>query len=147
MDICKNIKGFLTPTLSLFLANNVTFFANMVKMCPKFYWKIDMPGFRTLLLLLLWGLSCTAFAQVYKSTDAEGNVVFSDTPVEGGEEVNIPETNVADPVEVPAYVPPAPEPQVVEQQPPPEVISDEDNRDGGRSRRGWRHRPRAGHHK
>ena len=111
-----------------------------------FLWKSNMPRFRTLLLPLLWGLSCAVFAQVYKSTDAEGNVVFSDTPAEGGEEVKIPEANVADPVEVPEYVPPAPEPQVVEQQPPVEVIVGEDKSDsGGSNRRRWRHR--KSHHR
>jgi hypothetical protein len=110
-----------------------------------FLWKANMPKFRTLLLPLLWSLSCVAFAQVYKSTDADGNVVFSDTPAEGSEEVKISEPNVADPVEVPEYVPPAPEPQVVEEQPPAEVISGEDSDSGGRSRRRWR--PRASHHR
>ena len=147
MDICIIIKGFLIPTWSSFWANNVTLLTNMVKMYAVSFWKVQMPGLRTLLLLLLWGLSSVAFAQVYKSTDAEGNVVFSDTETQGDEEVKIPETNVADPVEVPAYVPPpAPKPEAAVEQ-PPEVITGEDNRDGGRSRRGYRHRPRAGHHK
>ncbi len=102
-----------------------------------------MSRFLALLLPLLWGLSCVASAQVYKSTDAEGNVVFSDTPTQGGEEVKIPEANVADPVEVPEYVPPSPEPVVVVEQPPLEAISGEERKDSsGRPRRVRRPRPR-----
>ena len=106
-----------------------------------------MPGFRSLLLLLLWGLSCAALAQVYKSTDAEGNVVFSDTPTESGEEVKIPELNVADPVETPVSEPPppavetAPEPEVTREQPPLEGISGEMKRD----KSGKRRKPRVDH--
>ena len=93
-----------------------------------------MIKFRILLLPLLLGLSCTAFAQqVYKSTDAEGNVTFSDTPSTDSEAVQVEETNVADPVEVPANTAPepAPEPEVTQQeappQPTPEVNADDDD--------------------
>ena len=89
---------------------------------------------RTLLLLLLRGSSCAAFAQVYESTDAEGNKSFSDTPSAGSQEIIIPETNTGNAVKVPESKPepePAPEPKVVEQQaPPPEAV--EGDYDNGR---------------
>ena len=40
-----------------------------------------------------------AQTKVYESTDAEGNTVFSDTPSEGAQSMEIPPTNVATPVE------------------------------------------------
>jgi hypothetical protein len=82
-----------------------------------------MIKFRVLLFPMLLSLSCTAFAQqVYKSTDAEGNVTFSDTPSASSDEVQVEETNVADPVEVPANTTPAPapEPEVTQQEAPPQ---------------------------
>lgn len=91
-----------------------------------------MPKVSALLLPLLMGLSSTSYAQVYKSTDADGNVVYSDTPAAGGEEIQVPEANVADPVEAPAYVPPEPKPEViVEEKPQPEVIVTTDDDDDG----------------
>lgn len=85
--------------------------------------RIEFTIFRVLFLPLLLGLSCTAFAQqVYKSTDADGNVTYSDTPSTGDEAVQVEETNVADPVNVQkdeAFVP-APEPEAVKQQAPPQ---------------------------
>ena len=99
-----------------------------------------MPKVHALLLSLLMGFSCASYAQIYKSIDADGNVVFSDTPpVTGGEEIQVPEANVADPVEVPVNaspesVPesaPAPASEVTEEQPQPEVsTSDGDDDDG-----------------
>jgi hypothetical protein len=54
------------------------------------------------LLVLLLSLSQPAIGQqVYESTDAEGNVSFSDQPSEGAETVDIPTTNVGDSVKVP----------------------------------------------
>ena len=44
-------------------------------------------------------LSTIAHAEVYESKDAEGNAVFTDSPVPGAEEVDLPQTNVADHVE------------------------------------------------
>jgi hypothetical protein len=40
-----------------------------------------------------------AQTQVFESTDAEGNTVFSDAPSEGAKSMEIPETNIATPVE------------------------------------------------
>jgi hypothetical protein len=103
-----------------------------------------MIKFRILLLPLLLGLSCTAFAQqVYKSTDAEGNVTFSDTPSTGSEAEQIEKPNVADPVEVPANTTPtpAPEPEVTQQQAPPQPTvetHDDDYYDDLRRGRGAR---------
>jgi len=73
--------------------------------------------FRLVLFPVMLGLSCTALAQVYKSIDADGNVIFSDTPTTDSEEVEITAPNVGDPVEVPANVTaPKPEPKAVEAQ-------------------------------
>ena len=44
-------------------------------------------------------LSVIAQAEVYESKDAEGNAVFTDSPVPGAEEVDLPQTNIADRVE------------------------------------------------
>ena len=69
----------------------------------------------------LLGFSLAAHAQVYQSTDADGNVTFSDQPTPEGKEVVVPETNVGDSVDVP---PPAPalEPVV---EPKPEIKIEE----------------------
>ena len=80
---------------------------------------------RLLQLILFAGLpalamTLPAFAQVYRSTDAEGNVTFSDQPTSESEAVNVPPTNVGDSVEVP---PPAPEP-APELKPEPEIATE-----------------------
>jgi hypothetical protein len=109
--------------------------------------RVNVINFRVLLLPLLLGLSFTAFAQVYKSTDAEGNVTFSDTPATGSEAVQVEETNVADPTKVPENTTPtpAPEPKVSKQEAPPEgvISADDDNDDKYIRPRGAR---RAVHH-
>ncbi len=98
---------------------------------------------RSLLILLLLGSSYTAFAQVYQSTDEEGNASFSDTPSVGSTEIEIPETNVGDAVKVPEPDP-APAPKVVvEETAPPEAVEGNYNNDGGYRRR--RHHRRYGH--
>ena len=75
---------------------------------------------RILLPALLLGLCLPVMAQqVYRSTDAQGNVVFSDKPTQGSETVDINAPNIADSVKVPA---PQPE-QAVE--PKPEVAKKE----------------------
>ena len=104
--------------------------------------------FRTPLMLLLLGLSGNAIAQVYQSTDAEGNPSFSDTPSAGSEEIELPETNVGDSVKVPEpsaepEPEPVPKPEVVEQQaPPPEAVEGDNDNGGGYYRR--RHHRRHG---
>jgi len=87
------------------------------------YSRVNMINFRILLLPLLLGLSCTAFAhQVYKSTDAEGNVTYSDAPSTGSEAVQVEETNVGDAVKVPKnqFEDEAPAPKPTQQQAPPQ---------------------------
>jgi len=103
--------------------------------------------------LLYFGLSSltgVAFAQVYKSYDANGNVVFSDKPSQRSEEVEIGKPNVTDSFEMPPPSAPADtslesEPAAPEPEPEPETqpetqpIADEDsadtNNDGRISRR------------
>lgn len=51
-------------------------------------------------------LHSTASAQIYESRDAQGEPEFSDTPTQGAEVVDLPETNLAEP---PAAQPTAPE--------------------------------------
>ena len=110
---------------------------------------INMINFRPLLFPVMLGLSCTLQAQVYKSTDADGNVIFSDTPAADSEEVEIPEPNLADPVEVPEYVPP-PKPQPKAAQPinrenEEELVGESYEYDRNRDRHRWKEiRPRAG---
>lgn len=61
-----------------------------------------MPNLRILLPALLLGLCLPVKAQqVYRSIDAEGNVVFSDTPSAGSKTVDIQAPNLADSVKVP----------------------------------------------
>ena len=75
----------------------------------------------TILFLFILTTSNTAFAQVYQSTDADGNIVFSDTPTPSSQEIQIPETNLSDAVKVPEPIlKPEPEPE-----PEPEVIAEE----------------------
>ena len=49
--------------------------------------------------------SCSAWAEIYETTDSEGNKVFTDTPTEAAEVVDLPEANIADSVK-PAPTPP-----------------------------------------
>ena len=101
----------------------------------------------TAILGLCFASQSQAQSQVYRSTDAEGNVTFSDQPTPESETVDVPPTNVGDSVEVP---PPAPvtEPKVVAKEPPavPQgtlVGTEEDYDDGSNLRR----RPRIIHHR
>jgi len=108
-----------------------------------------MSKLRTLLILLTIGLSTNSLAQVYQSTDSEGNTSFSDTPSADSQEIEVPETNVGDSVKVPepSFEPepePVPKPEVVEQQaPPPEVVAGDYHNGIGYHRR--RHHRRYGH--
>jgi len=49
----------------------------------------------------LLSLQGVAFAQVYKSYDADGNVVFSDQPTQRSQEVDISKPNLSDSFEIP----------------------------------------------
>ena len=114
--------------------------------------RVKMIKYRVLLSTLLLCLSCTAFAQVYKSTDDEGNVTFSDTPTDGGEAVAVEPTNVADPVEVPVNTAPPPEPKVVKTERAPEApavkdYADDDDGYYGNRRVIRRNHRRMGHNR
>ena len=104
--------------------------------------------FRLVLFPVMLGLSCTALAQVYKSTDADGNVIFSDTPTTDSKEVEITDPNIADPVEVPANVTaPEPKPAEVQKQKPKDELVGEvyvEDDDGRKHLRELRPRPRTG---
>ena len=50
-------------------------------------------------------LSGGAWAEIYETTDSEGNKVFTDTPTQEAEVVDLPEANIADAVK------PAPRPE------------------------------------
>jgi hypothetical protein len=49
----------------------------------------------------LLSLKGVAFAQVYKSYDANGNVIFSDKPTQRSQEVDVTKPNVSDSFEIP----------------------------------------------
>ena len=97
----------------------------------------------------LLSISLMAQAQVYQSTDEEGNVTFSDQPTPESKQIAIPETNVGDSVDVP---PPAPKPE-----PAPEIVADDvpaapqgelyvkEKDNDGRRRRRPEHRGGSGH--
>ena len=69
--------------------------------------------FCSLLCFGLLSLNGVAFAKVYKSYDADGNVVFSDKPTLRSKEVEIRKPNSSDSFEIPPPPPPA--------EPPPEA--------------------------
>ena len=88
-----------------------------------------------------------AQSQVYRSTDAEGNVTFSDQPTANSEKEDIPDTNVGDAVKVPPPEPVVePEPKIVAEEPAavPEgrLVGIEEK--SSRNRR-WRKEPRRNH--
>ena len=97
-----------------------------------------------LLCFGLLSLSGVAFAQVYKSYDADGNVVFGDKPTQGSSEVEISKPNLSDSFEIPPSPPPKspletkPEAES-EPEPVTQPIADDDsadtNNDGRISRR------------
>lgn len=62
-------------------------------------------------LTLTMVLSGQALGQIYRTKDANGNVVFTDTPPPGGaaEQVQLQRTNSAEPVAVPPPASPEPE--------------------------------------
>ena len=100
--------------------------------------------FCLLLCLGLSSLNGNAFAQVYKSYDAEGNVVFSDKPTQNSKEVEVTKPNVSDSFEIPPPPPaeslPETEPEAEpETEPVTQPSADEDsadtNNDGRISRR------------
>jgi hypothetical protein len=60
---------------------------------------------RILIILVL--LACQAHAEVYKSINADGEVVYSDTPTQGAERLKMPElpTYTPPPVAAPSFTP------------------------------------------
>ena len=63
----------------------------------------------------------SASARCYQSTDADGNIVFSDTPTPGSQEIQIPETNLGDAMKAPEPIlkpEPEPESQVIVEEVP-----------------------------
>jgi hypothetical protein len=100
--------------------------------------------FYSLLCFGLLSLNGVAFAQVYKSYDADGNVIFSDKPTQDSREVEVTKPNVSDSYEIP---PPSPAESPLETKPEAEPepepvtqpIADDDsadtNNDGRISRR------------
>ena len=56
-------------------------------------------------LALSWGVQ----AEIYESTNAQGNPVFTDTPTAGAEQVDLPQENIADAVKM------SPEPMSVDE--------------------------------
>ena len=62
---------------------------------------LTMNLFCSLLCFGLLSLNGVAFAQVYKSYDAEGNVVFSDKPKQGSKEVEVTKPNLSDSFDIP----------------------------------------------
>ena len=57
--------------------------------------------FCSLLCIGLLSLNGVAFAQVYKSYDADGNVVFSDKPAQSSKEIEITKPNLSDSFKIP----------------------------------------------
>jgi len=98
-------------------------------------------------LLLCFGLLSSgdvAFAQVYKSYDIDGNVVFSDKPTQSSEEVKISKPNLSDSFEIPPPTPTTSPPETKSKaksktkpktQPTAEEESADTNKDGRISRR------------
>ena len=100
--------------------------------------------FCSLLCFGLLSLNGVAFAQVYKSYDADGNVVFSDKPTQRSKEVEISKPNLSDSFEIPppsrAKPPLETKPEAgSESEPVTQPIADDDsadtNNDGRVSRR------------
>lgn len=67
--------------------------------------------FCSLLCFTLLGFNTIACAQIYKSYDANGNVVFSDTPSKRSKEVEVGKPNLSDSFEAPPPRPAAASPE------------------------------------
>jgi len=100
--------------------------------------------FYSLLCCGLLGWSGVAPGQVYKSYDADGNVVFSDKPTQGSREVEVTKPNLSDSFEIPPSPPVESTPETkpgagTGPEPVTQPIADDDsadtNNDGRISRR------------
>ena len=68
--------------------------------------------------LLALVLSSVARAEIYETTDADGNTEFTDSPPEGDSElVNLPQTNISNATQPQPLNKQPPDPLSVEQQP------------------------------
>jgi hypothetical protein len=88
--------------------------------------------FCSLLCFGLLILNDVAFAQVYKSYDANGNVIFSDKPTKRSSEVEVTKPNLSDSFEIPPPSKSPPEPETVsepeaESEPEPAAQPNTDN--------------------
>jgi hypothetical protein len=101
-----------------------------------------MPNLHKLFLIVFASLSMLCLnataQQVYESTDAQGNVTFSDEPSPGSKEVTIEAPNLSDAVKVPPPSPdteteqaPQPQPAVTSEQPQQQPEGNNDSDDGG----------------
>jgi hypothetical protein len=101
-----------------------------------------MPNLSKLSLIVFAGLSMLCLnataQQVYESTDAQGNVSFSDEPSAGSQEVTIEAPNLSDAVKVPPPSPdteteteqaPEPQPPAANGQVPPDLSTTDNNDD------------------
>jgi hypothetical protein len=99
--------------------------------------KAFKPKLSLLVLASLATLCLNATAQqVYESTDAQGNVSFSDSPTPGSRAVTIEAPNLSDAVKVPPPSPdteteqapqPEPQPAAASGQVPPDLSTTDDN--------------------
>lgn len=81
-----------------------------------------LPGILISSAILSFCLLTQSQAQVYRSTDAEGNVTFSDQPTPESEAVDVPTPNLGDSIEIPPPAPVVePKPEVVVEEPPTAV--------------------------
>ena len=91
----------------------------------------------------LLSLKGVAFAQVYKSYDANGNVIFSDKPTQRSQEVDVTKPNVSDSFEIPPPSAESSSETKPETEPKPEPVTQpidsydpaDTNKDGRVSRR------------
>ena len=110
---------------------------------PMRYHSLTRKLLCSLLCFGLLSFNGVASAQVYKSYDTDGNVIFSDKPAQGSEEVEVTKPNVSESFEIPpppVESPPETEPEAEpEAEPETQPISDYDsadtNKDGRISRR------------
>ena len=111
---------------------------------PMYSYLLTRNLFCWLLGFGLLSLSGATFAQVYKSYDANGNVIFSDKPTQNSREIEVTRPNVSDSFEIPpsppAESPPETAPEAeLESEPATLPNADDDsadtNNDGRVSRR------------
>lgn len=100
--------------LSTGLIGLVCLFLSFFKM--KFSTLISV-GYKLVCTIALMSVFCVSYAQIYKWTDSQGNVHFSDNPHEGALELKIPDAQ--------SYSPPLPQKQQTEPNPKKRIVEDE----------------------